>query len=927
MASRSKARALRSRIPLRHRLPNPSAVFVGREDEIAWLATTLERAPVAVLCGPGGVGKTALVLRTLQTTFREQRERTLYLAIPADEPPDQVRLALAHLLARAAGAEDTVDIAGLRGDPEELTAMALDLAEEGPFWVVLDDLQHTDREEMGELLRQLSAYARDSRFIATTRASLASTGLDGQILALSRMGHGALAEMARALEPKGSSADLQAAVNAAVGSPWLLKQYLAAGAEGLALTRSGVLESVSEPARALLETLSHLEVPLSREVVATLAPLPADEELTTLVARGLLIDEDGLRVHDQVGDFLFPPGTAGEAERRARIAAQLSTHEEPEAVLEALRLDGLAGDVDAIVALLDERGHELMGLGCAPRVWQLVERTTDPRVGLWQLRCAAELGNATVLGAVREPQLRKGEDQLAWAATQFLLGEQEEARRIALEVAGGGDEGLEADARLLAARCLLHLGRAVEARAELEVASGGESTGATAALCALLDACLDADGAAAETAAVGSRVSEAGDAEALLDVAMAHYRLGDRARADQVVEQVLATPRGGRAALLLSRRALLLRARIAVDRGALDHARELIELVRPFARGTSILRPLLIEIDGSRRLAVGELTGLEAALERGLEVARGGEVSVSARLEMLLRQLAELREGAELGVGTQRTSPSPWEPRVQRALREALHAARRELAIGDPMDGIEAARRAQEEAAHAGLKVLEAEALLLLGDGLFAAMSLEELGTATEALTHLADSLGSRRLRHHVAFYEGHDDPAVLERLAAEEDVAPRVARRARALLGLEAVADGIDEQVLAAARTAWTDQQILTLGEHAEAHEVAWGLDALRSSVWLPDGRTVSLARKPLLFRVLTTLADHGGAASKETLINEAWDEREYHPIRHDPKLHVSIRALRKAIEDDPSQPARLLTTEEGYTLGGVVRRLLPVD
>lgn len=916
MVSRSTNR---SRIPLRHRLPNPPAVFVGREEAIAWLVNALERSPVAVLSGPGGIGKTALVLRALQAAFPEARERTLYLPIAEGEAPDQVRLALAHALARAAGVEDSVDIAGLRGDPEELTELALDLAEEGPFWVVFDDLQHTDRGEMAELLRQLSAYARESRFIATTRAELPTTALEGQTLALDRMGHSALAEMARMLRPGTDAADLQAAVNAAAGSPWFLQQYLAAGAEGLALTRAGVLESVSEGARELLTTLACLEAPLPRAVVASLVTLPDEAELEALVTRGLLFDDHGLRVHDQVGDFLFPAGTAGRSTLQRRLATLLSAREEPDAVLEALRLHGRLGDLDSLVAILQERGHDLIGLGYAPRIWQLVEHATDPRMGLWQLRCAAELGNATVLGAVRPPRFTQTEDQLAWAATQFLLGEREEARRIALEVAAAGD-ALQSDARRLAARCALHLGRAADARAEL--ALHADDSSATAALLALLDACLETDGASATVAAVGARLTEDDEAEALLDVAMAHYRLGESVRSDQLVERVLTTPRGGRAALFLSRRALLLRSRVAIDRGALGDARELIELVRPFARGTSVLRPLLIELDGARRLAVGELAGLEAALQHGATLARHGDVAVAERLERLTEELAARREGDSSAELDDPPTASPWQSERERTLRVALRSARRELAQGDPSEAIEAARRVSQEAAHADLRVLEAEALLLLADGLLASLAFDELSKVTAALAQRSEALDSPRVRLHVAFYEGHDDPAVLERLASEGHTAPRAARRARSLFGLPAPLDAVDELVLAAARTAWADRRVETLGSD-DSDAAGWGLDTLRSIVWLPDGRTIRLAKKPLLVRVLATLLRHGGEASKETLIQEAWEDPSYHPIRHDPKLHVSIRALRKAIEDDPSQPTRLRTTDGGYALGGVTRRV----
>ena len=43
--------------------------------------------------------------------------------------------------------------------------------------------------------------------------------------------------------------------------------------------------------------------------------------------------------------------------------------------------------------------------------------------------------------------------------------------------------------------------------------------------------------------------------------------------------------------------------------------------------------------------------------------------------------------------------------------------------------------------------------------------------------------------------------------------------------------------------------------------------------------------------------------------------------PLRHGNHLRVAVRKLRRVIEDDAAQPTRLVTTDEGYVLRGLVR------
>jgi DNA-binding response OmpR family regulator len=87
-----------------------------------------------------------------------------------------------------------------------------------------------------------------------------------------------------------------------------------------------------------------------------------------------------------------------------------------------------------------------------------------------------------------------------------------------------------------------------------------------------------------------------------------------------------------------------------------------------------------------------------------------------------------------------------------------------------------------------------------------------------------------------------------------------------------------------------------------------------------------VDLSARPLLFRILQVVADHGGEADKETLVRLAWQEPDYHPLRHDGRVHTAVRALRRILEADPAEPRLLVTTSAGYALapGEPVRRVI---
>ncbi len=78
-------------------------------------------------------------------------------------------------------------------------------------------------------------------------------------------------------------------------------------------------------------------------------------------------------------------------------------------------------------------------------------------------------------------------------------------------------------------------------------------------------------------------------------------------------------------------------------------------------------------------------------------------------------------------------------------------------------------------------------------------------------------------------------------------------------------------------------------------------------------DQRTVSLARRHVLRKLLFTLAQHEDqVVDKETIVAAVW-EVEYHPLRHDNALRVNVRRLRVLLEDTP---LTIATEETGYRL-----------
>jgi hypothetical protein len=245
------------------------------------------------------------------------------------------------------------------------------------------------------------------------------------------------------------------------------------------------------------------------------------------------------------------------------------------------------------------------------------------------------------------------------------------------------------------------------------------------------------------------------------------------------------------------------------------------------------------------------------------------------------------------------------------------------LAAGDVVLASTGARAALSLAHAHGLGLREVDALEALADAEWLRGAHLEATETVERLAALGRGMPSRRFAEEAELrsvcFASRPNWATLERLAGQTS-APSAARRARALLGDRSVPlDKVDAQVLNRVRgqSGWG-----TPSGPQIPWTPGWGLDETTHRVWLPDGGWVELHGKPQLWRLLVVLAASGPEGlDKESLFGAVWADGDYHPLRHDNRLHATVRNLRIAL-GEPEVPTRVLTTPEGDCLAGPLGR-----
>lgn len=904
------------------------AELVGRTEELRALGARLAASPVTLVLGRAGIGKTATVRHVVRG------RRAIEIGVRPGDDRRQVLGAVGRALA------GRVVVPASLGDVEALGEAIARAAERAEATIVVDDLHHLSPREIRAIVEEVTAVARRSRWVFLARALPPEVRKRHARVAieLDDLDPRSLRRLARSIAPNVKPREIGALVEAAQGSPWLLRRCLTTRAGGPPDARE-IAAALPKRAAPLLRLLAALHLPIDAATARALGgPLPRGPEVE--------LGRDRVRAHDALRDALARDPLDADLPRRLDVAA--SELGDAAASLEAARLHLEAGDAAASAEILERTFDAIVDAGLAPRLHVLLRDTTDAPLSEIRLRAAIVLGAGLPLDEVlADPRPQTPGAHTAYAEGLLLAGRPLEARAL-----------LEKGARtrrdeILLARTLLTMGALDEAQALVGSFGGTEDVRVTALAAriaaargdhAKATALADELGALAATLPSSLRrmvqntritvYSSAGNLKQVRGAARALY--GTPSAGMSLIEE-----QGGIATLAL----------VEIEGANIEEGRRLLGMLAADARGVRFFRRMntirihMIEGDFAAASAEADAVLAEAEVERNLEHERWGRVAWSM-LRLLLasdvraphvvrdevvtgsdaqasflrafRRIRALRVGASIADDA---SANDAGDAIDARIFALLAEATAEL-FRSAWDDVErSARRAVALAEEHGYVAHAFEARLLLFDALFVAQRHAPARSIAGELDAIARRVGSRRFALEAelanALFAARPPIRALERIAEGIAIAPAAARRARRLLGLADDCDRLDARVVAAAT--WSDWVRSPRGGAGPS----WGIDLDEQRIWFPDGRTRALAPRALHGSIVRALVDAKGACTKEELAKAVWGVRDYHPLRDDKRIQVAIMRLRRAVEDG-KRASRIASTPDGYALGPDPMRLV---
>jgi predicted ATPase/class 3 adenylate cyclase len=158
---RSEFPPLKSAGPTPHNLPAPVSTFVGREAELAELATLLAEHRLVTLTGPGGTGKTRLALEAARREVEKFADGVFLVELAAVTDVDEVPAALARTL-------------GVRTDVAGAEQAVLEHLAQRHVLLVLDNFEQVI--DAAPWVARILAEAPSAATLATSRQPLRLTG-------------------------------------------------------------------------------------------------------------------------------------------------------------------------------------------------------------------------------------------------------------------------------------------------------------------------------------------------------------------------------------------------------------------------------------------------------------------------------------------------------------------------------------------------------------------------------------------------------------------------------------------------------------------------------------------------------------------------------------------------------------------------------
>ncbi len=905
-------------IPLSLRIPNPPPHFVGRADLLDGLGQVLETHPVVVLWGLEGLGKSAAVHAFCHAhPPMGDTGKILYLGAAQSGWPRSLATRLNALL----GESEPLDWRQLASQVD-LAEAIIDMADRFGGWIVLDALP--DDEASERWLSWLATYSRQARWLVTRRTM---PGLQEGVacVALEPLSQADMRTLATAL---GASDGLHIQ---AKGSPGLLKRLMAHRAGRPDVLAALELVPQAQEALALLAAVDGA-------VPAALLRALCDPEILLQLERRALVHhtDQGYTTFDIVADAAsrWPLPT---------FKSLLGPDCSPEMAAHCLSTFLQAGLWDNALTLIEGHGEAILEASMTHLFWPVLEVCLERRLQPYKLRCATWMGvfcedldaptlddvegcevwleylhaccrNAQMLEFIgEEPQVERYSPR-----TQLLIGlsyaqfyRHEPAQKIFRAVLLHDKPQIAAMAHMGLANTLATEGRKEEARVHIH---------------ALLQMTKDLS--------VHNRgLCEQG-------IARAWYVCGELALANAAIVRAQETWGAIGIARQSTRRNLFFWLAVASDMGQLETCRTLIERLRRFSQPFDESQAILDSTEVLIALYAGppkDWLARVTAVQHGKYTHNLPDVICHASISsMRLHELHGLPIGFDsprpnasdnfaryhqLRIGEQRLlrGQTVTLPEVDggtdemRAFVLMLQAMRAAIE-GDHGRAQGLFERGRVMANRASYHLIECDILQRTAEHAIIA-GLPQVGAHTAAaLAALAKEAGAARLEVLARFYEAVCQDDLSAMWTEAHSICPAARRLWRAALGQGAPGNQWETWLSAAIHRTRAPESVLAAAKDGPLWAVGDGC------VYRDDGQIIEVQRHQILWRFLTALVQGGGGLELDPLVCFVWNEQEYHPLKHDNRLRLAARKLRKLIEHDPANPTMIITSDNAYVLGGTV-------
>ncbi|HEX3764533.1 MAG TPA: AAA family ATPase [Kofleriaceae bacterium] len=835
------------------------AMFVGRDAELARLASALPRVAFALVLGLPGVGKTALVAKFAESWPGPVLRRRVLASHAGAEILDELRRALARRTQN------------LVSDDERVADLTRLLDVDGAL-VVLEDVDRLDgtgRALLADLIQRLCR----ARIVATARTHVFGHG-DGPErlqLVLEGLDRDAAIELWAQLDLLyGVGDDFEGAWLKARGNPFYLRRAHA-GDRGADPLLTDTVASLVGDDRALAIALAIADPPLSPDAVERLMP---DGRGAAALGRliGCLVAErlgDQVTIHDLIRSAMSDGASPAELQQTHRqlAAALLGTARDPVVEVKARVRHLLAsGQRAAARALVLERAAELIRLGGSGELIRCLDALMAD--GDVEIR----LARARILGRMLD--LRRAFEDLSH------LG-------ASRDTASDPVRASFAHLAMLTARFDIaeRISRAALARTDLDPVLRVRH-------CAIWLNTRTYQGHGEEARAwiteVTRQVEDPKGRGLLAFFRAFSFWLEERdAEAEEAMRQAwvfLEHDLSVRARLLGPTFWVTVLARV----GKIDEARDALAFAEATIEGfedplievsLSALRATWFESRGDFAAALAEMALTERRWAHG-GLAMGVHWARLHRGEFLLR-VGRVREGHQLLDDVARDATAAGLGLIARQIDRARGADPR-LGVRDDRTRPTRPGEIRRDRVLAVLRAIGTGAIAVARGHLAAITGDPALDAIELALVELARAALAR-----------DDDPAASDALLTR---AAELAGRAQA--DPELIVDL--DRWLCESRTGAT-RTIRTIVVDRKEHAIRVGDDV------------VTLASRPILRRILyTLLATPGRSTTKASLAAALWSS-EYHPERHDGALWTNLKRLRDLLQ---GSGLRVVTDSTGYSV-----------